>query len=89
MLRGAQQGGTALCRSVALIRDEMRVTEVPEKFGVHRDTVHSWPGRYEASGLDGLKDRSHRPRHSPFQKAPPWSRPMSSSSAGNDLTGDQ
>lgn len=55
---------------LAVIRDGMRVTEVAEKFGVHRDTVHSWLARYEAHGLDGLRDRSHRPKHSPLQMAP-------------------
>jgi transposase InsO family protein len=52
---------------LAVIRDGMRVTEVAEKFGVHRDTVHTWLARYEAEGLDGLRDRSHRPRSSPLQ----------------------
>lgn len=52
---------------LAVIRDGMRITEVAEKFGVHRDTVHSWLARYEAEGLDGLRDRSHRPRTSPLQ----------------------
>jgi transposase InsO family protein len=52
---------------LAVIRDGMRVTEVAEKFGVHRDTVHTWLARYEAGGLDGLRDRSHRPKTSPLQ----------------------
>jgi transposase-like protein len=52
---------------LAVIRDGMGVTEVAEKFGVHRDTVHSWLARYEADGLEGLRDRSHRPKTSPLQ----------------------
>jgi transposase InsO family protein len=52
---------------LAVIREGMRVTEVAEKFGVHRDTVHAWLARYEAGGLEGLADRSHRPRTSPLQ----------------------
>ena len=52
---------------LAVIREGMRVTEVAEKFGVHRDTVHSWLARYEAEGLDGLRGRSHRPKSSPLQ----------------------
>lgn len=52
---------------LAVIRDGMRVSEVAEKLGVHRDTVHSWLARYEAEGLDGLRDRSHRPKTSPLQ----------------------
>jgi transposase InsO family protein len=52
---------------VAVIRDGLRVTEVAEKFGVHRDTLYVWMSRYEAEGLDGLGDRSHRPHRSPAQ----------------------
>jgi hypothetical protein len=29
--------------------------------------MHDWLSRYEAEGIDGLKDRSHRPRHCPHQ----------------------
>jgi transposase InsO family protein len=54
---------------VAVIRDGMRVTEVAEKFGVHRDTVYVWLARYETDGLDGLAERSHRPHRSPAQMA--------------------
>jgi transposase len=52
---------------VAVIRDGMAVTEVAEKFGVHRDTIYVWMARYEAEGLEGLADRSHRPHRSPLQ----------------------
>ena len=51
------------------IRDGMKVTEVAEKFGVHRDTVYVWLARYEADGLEGLAERSHRPHTSPLQMA--------------------
>jgi transposase InsO family protein len=54
---------------VAILRDGLRVSEVAEKFGVHRDTVYVWLARYEEGGLDGLADRSHRPRSSPLQMA--------------------
>jgi len=37
---------------LAVIREGMRVSEVAEKFGVHRNTVHSWLARYEAQGLE-------------------------------------
>jgi transposase InsO family protein len=52
---------------VAVVRDGMAVTEVAEKFGVHRDTVYAWMARYESEGLEGLADRSHRPHRSPLQ----------------------
>lgn len=32
-----------------------------------RQTLHSWLARYEASGLEGLVDRSHRPTSCPHQ----------------------
>jgi transposase len=35
-------------------------TEVADRYGVSRQTVHSWTARYERDGLRGLEDRSHR-----------------------------
>jgi transposase InsO family protein len=43
------------------------VTEVAVRYGVARQTVHRWLRRYEADGLDGLEDRSHRPKGCPHQ----------------------
>ena len=37
--------------------------------GVSRQSVHAWLSRYEAGGLDGLADRSHRPGSCPHQLA--------------------
>jgi transposase InsO family protein len=51
----------------AVLRDGLRVSEVAEKFGVHRDTVYVWLSRYETDGLEGLAERSHRPHRSPAQ----------------------
>jgi transposase len=53
------------CQAVrAVIADGETVTEVAARFGVARETVHAWLARYEAGGLEGLADRSHRPRSS-------------------------
>lgn len=52
---------------LAVIKDGETVTDVAARFGVSRKTVHQWLGRYEADGLEGLADRSHRPRSSPLQ----------------------
>ncbi|MEV6039291.1 IS481 family transposase [Nonomuraea sp. NPDC052116] len=41
------------------------VTEVARRFGVSRQAVHRWLGRYRDQGLAGLSDRSSRPRTSP------------------------
>ena len=51
----------------AVIADGETVTDVAARFGVARKTVHEWLARYEASGLEGLADRSHRPRSCPHQ----------------------
>ena len=52
---------------MCVLVDGLLVTEVAEKFGVSRQTVHSWLRRYEAGGLDGLADRSHRPVSCPHR----------------------
>ncbi len=50
-----------------VIRDGFRVSEVAVKFKVSRQTLYKWMADYEAGGLEGLKDRSHRPQHVPHQ----------------------
>ena len=52
---------------LAVIGDSETVTEVAARFGVSRTTVHGWLARYEAEGLEGLRDRSHRPWSCPHQ----------------------
>ena len=37
------------------------------RYGVSRQAVHGWLGRYEREGLAGLADHSHRPVHQPRQ----------------------
>src|SRR3954452_1336749 len=51
----------------AVIADGETVTDVAARFGVSRKTMHVWLARYDAEGLDGLADRSHRPRSCPHQ----------------------
>jgi transposase InsO family protein len=45
------------------------VTEVADRYGVSRQSVHTWVNRYRAGGLEGLADRSHRPNRCPHQLA--------------------
>jgi transposase InsO family protein len=45
------------------------VTQVADRYGVSRQSVHAWVNRYRAGGLDGLADRSHRPNRCPHQLA--------------------
>ena len=52
---------------LAVIKDGETVVSVAARFGVSRKTMHQWLARYEADGLEGLADRSHRPRSSPLQ----------------------
>jgi transposase InsO family protein len=52
---------------LAVIRDGWPVSSVAQHFGVSRQSVHAWLVRYEAQGLDGLADRSHRPVSCPHQ----------------------
>jgi transposase InsO family protein len=52
---------------LAVISDGLSVLQVAEKVGVSRQTLHTWLARYEAQGLDGLVDRSHRPAGCPHQ----------------------
>ncbi|MEV0154141.1 IS481 family transposase [Micromonospora sp. NPDC050686] len=46
------------------------VTDVAERFGVSRQAVHRWLVWYQDEGLEGLADRSSRPRSSPGQTSP-------------------
>src|SRR6202142_3836438 len=52
---------------LAVIADGRTVAEVAGQWSVSRQTVHSWLARYEAAGLSGLADRSHRPASCPHQ----------------------
>ncbi len=52
---------------LAVVQDGWKVTEVAERLGVSRQSVHAWIARYEAGGLSALADRSHRPARCPHQ----------------------
>jgi transposase InsO family protein len=52
---------------LAVIADGLSVSQVADKVGVSRQTLHTWLARYEAEGLEGLADRSHRPARCPHQ----------------------
>ncbi|GAA1602204.1 hypothetical protein GCM10009679_02360 [Saccharothrix algeriensis] len=42
-------------------------TEVAARYAVSRQTIHNWLTRYAAEGVEGLEDRSHRPRLCPHR----------------------
>src|SRR2546422_11266387 len=52
---------------LAVIGDGRTVSEVASDWGVCRRTMHRWLAHYEAEGLEGLSDRSHRPAYCPHQ----------------------
>jgi transposase InsO family protein len=55
---------------LAVIGEGETVTDVAARFGVARKTLHVWLAKYEAGGLEGLGDGSHRPRSCPHQMPP-------------------
>ena len=52
---------------LAVIGDGRTIREVAGQWNVSRQTLHAWLARYEAGGLEGLADRSHRPASCPHQ----------------------
>jgi transposase len=52
---------------LAVISEGRSVSEVAAAWRVSRQTMHAWLARYEAEGLEGLADRSHRPVSRPHQ----------------------
>jgi len=55
---------------LAVIAEGRTVGEVASEWGVCRQTMHRWLGRYESDGLEGLGNRSCRPTHCPHQTPP-------------------
>jgi len=55
---------------LAVIADGRGVGEVAAQFGVSRQSVHAWLRRYEDHGLEGLANRSHKPKSMPHQMPP-------------------
>jgi transposase len=54
-------------RAVLEVRAGVPVTEVAERYGVSRQSVHAWLRRYRDEGPSGLADRSHKVHHHPWQ----------------------
>jgi len=52
---------------LAVIRDGLTIVEVANRFGVSRQSVHSWLLRYEMEGITGLTERSHKPERCEHQ----------------------
>ena len=41
------------------------VAQTCRYFGISRQTFYQWLRRYQEKGLEGLRDKSRRPHHSP------------------------
>jgi transposase InsO family protein len=54
-------------QAVLEVQAGVPVVDVAERFGVSRQAVHRWKNRYQFGGLEGLADRSKRPKSSPWQ----------------------
>src|SRR5579863_9149802 len=52
-------------RAVMEVLDGSPASEVAVRYGVSRQSVYSWRDRYQAGGIDALRDASRRPRTSP------------------------
>jgi transposase len=44
---------------LAVIADGLSISQVAQKVGVSRQTLHAWLARYEAQGLEGLDELHH------------------------------
>jgi transposase InsO family protein len=53
-----------------VVRDGLPVAEVADRYGVSRQSIYTWVANYEAGGLAGLTDRSHKPASCPHQIPP-------------------
>ena len=54
-------------RAVLEVLAGVPVTEVAERYGVSRQSVHAWLARYRDEGPPGLADRSHKVHAHPWQ----------------------
>jgi len=54
-------------RAVLEVGAGVPVAEVAERYGVSRQSVHTWLVRYRQEGIAGLEDRSHRVHHHPWR----------------------
>jgi transposase InsO family protein len=57
-------------RAVLEVLGGASITDVARRYGVTRQTVHSWLKRYAGSGIGGLLDHSSRPASCPHQMRP-------------------
>jgi transposase InsO family protein len=54
-------------RAILEVGTGVPVTEVAERYGVSRQSVHTWLLRYRQEGIAGLEDRSHQVHQHPWR----------------------
>ena len=54
---------------VMAYRETGNISETARRWHRSRQGVPKWVRRYQAQGISGLQDRTHRPDHSPRQTA--------------------
>ena len=59
---------------IAANEDGSVMTELCERFGISRTIGYKWLERYQAEGIDGLKDRSRAPLQHGLAHPRIWSR---------------
>ena len=67
---------TSLARRLRLVKMALQagqsMSRLCRSFGISRRTGYKWKARFEREGVRGLRDRSHRPHHSPQQLMVQW-----------------
>jgi transposase InsO family protein len=73
----AAEGGRAMLVELSVVEQRYHavmevisgapVAEVASRYGVSRQSVHNWLGKYRTGGLAALADHSHRPHSQPRQ----------------------
>jgi len=53
-------------------REEVSLAELCRVYGISRKTGYKWVKRYQADGLEGLRERSRRPQSSPHRTGSEW-----------------
>ena len=46
---------------------QFNITDLSQRYGLSRPVVYKWLCRYQDQGVDGLKEQSRAPHHSPYQ----------------------
>src|SRR5689334_7605313 len=52
------------------MRESANIRDLCRRFGISPQTAYKWLERYRQGGLEGLNDRSRRPKRSPLRTAP-------------------